>query len=183
MLKSLITQYKDVFKFLGLFIGTYLVLSLAYNGYLWASKDGAFVPDIVTHLVANQSEQIINQVGFTAKVVPDSQKPMLQLFVNGKYVARVIEGCNAISIILLFISFVVAFNAGLKKTLLFIFGGAVLIYAVNLIRIAILAIALYTYPEQEAVLHDVIFPAIIYGMVFLLWMIWVRKLPKNKTDA
>lgn len=181
MLKSLITQYQDVFKFLGRFVGTYLVLTLAYNGYLWASKAGAFVPDLVTHLVAKQSEQIINQFGYVAAVAPSADQPMLMLFVNGAYVARVIEGCNALSIIILFIAFVAAFNGGLKRTLVYILAGAVLIYAVNLIRIAILAIALYTYPEHEPLLHDVIFPGIIYGMVFLLWMIWVKKLPKTTT--
>ena len=183
MLKSLITQYQDVFKFLGRFVGTYLLLTLVYNGYLWISKGGAFVPDLVTHLVAKQSEQIINQFGYIAAVAPSADQPMLMLFVNGSYIARVIEGCNALSIIILFIAFIVAFNQGLKRTFLYILAGSVLIYVVNLIRIAVLAIALYNYPDQEPLLHDVIFPGIIYGMVFLLWMIWVRKLPKSAKNV
>ena len=100
----------------------------------------------------------------------------MQLFVNGTYLARIVEGCNAISIIVLFIAFVIAFAQSLKKTVLFIFVGSVLIYAVNILRIAILAIALYNYPEQEHWLHGVLFPALIYGMVFLLWLVWVRML-------
>jgi exosortase family protein XrtF len=45
----------------------------------------------------------------------------------------------------------------------------------NVIRIALIAIALYHYPEQEHLLHGVVFPLFIYGVVFLLWVIWVNK--------
>ena len=64
----------------------------------------------------------------------------------------------------------------------FIFTGIVLIYSVNVLRISILAIALYKYPQFSNTLHGVVFPAIIYGMVFLLWMIWVRMLTKTETE-
>ena len=103
------------------------------------------------------------------------------LNMNGRYLASIIEGCNAISIIILFIAFIVAFAKGFKKTFFFIFVGSLLIYVVNVLRIVILAIALYHYPNQEKLLHGVVFPGIIYGMVFLLWMLWIKKLvPKNE---
>jgi len=53
--------------------------------------------------------------------------------------------------------------------------GSVLIYVVNLIRIVILSIGFYHYPWRKDVLHTVIFPGIIYGMVFLLWIFWVNR--------
>ena len=99
----------------------------------------------------------------------------MKLLVRGKYLARIIEGCNAISVIVLFISFVIAFSGKLKTTVLFLLSGSILIYVVNLIRIVILAVGLYHYPWRSDILHSVIFPAIIYGMVFLLWMLWVNR--------
>jgi exosortase family protein XrtF len=79
----------------------------------------------------------------------------------------------------LFVAFVIAFAEKFKKTVLFLFAGAVLIYIVNIVRIAILTVALYKYPQYEDILHSVVFPGIIYSMVFILWMVWVRMLKPN----
>ena len=94
---------------------------------------------------------------------------------NQKYVARIIEGCNAVSVVILFISFVVAFSGKLKPTLLFIFGGSLFVYVLNVVRIAILSVLMFHFPKQEPFLHGVLFPLYIYGVVFILWLIWVRK--------
>jgi exosortase family protein XrtF len=156
-----------------------LVLSVLYAGYLQLSKGGFYTPDFITNLVAKQSSNIISGFGYNAIVMPSEIAPNMNLYVNGKYLARIIEGCNAISIIILFVAFIVAFSEKIKKTVLFILAGMVLIYAVNILRIAILAIALYEYPEQKEFLHGVVFPGLIYGMVFLLWMLWVRTLKRK----
>ena len=142
------------------------------------SKGGSYYPDYVTHLVANQCSAFIGSFE-NAMVAPHTTEPSMKLIVNGKFVARIIEGCNSISIIILFASFVIAFAQKFKKTILFLMAGAVLIYAVNILRIVFLAYTLYHYPEYEKILHSVIFPGIIYGMVFLLWMMWARKLKES----
>ncbi|MEM7187791.1 MAG: exosortase family protein XrtF [Bacteroidota bacterium] len=179
-MKQLILKYKSVIRFVALFLGSYLVLTGAYALYLHLSKNGSYPPDLVTNLVARQSSQLIESFGYEAAIVPHESQPTMKLFVEREYLARIIEGCNAVSIIILFIAFIIAFAEKWKKTLLFIFAGAVLIYGVNVIRIALLAIALYTYPQHEHVLHGVVFPGIIYGMVFLLWMLWVRTVSRTK---
>ena len=140
---------------------------------------GNYYPDFITNLVAKQSSELISSFGYDAKVMPHDTETSMKLYINQTYLARIVEGCNAVSIIILFIAFIISFAEKLKKTLLFLFAGGALIYAVNILRIAILAIAIYKYPEYTETLHEVVFPAIIYGMVFLLWMIWVRMLPKT----
>jgi Transmembrane exosortase (Exosortase_EpsH). len=128
-------------------MGSYLVLSALYAGYLKFSEGGSYAPDFITNLVAKQSSDIISGLGYKAIVVPSDTAPNMELYVNGKYLARIIEGCNAISIIILFMAFIIAFSEKFKKTLLFLLAGAVLIYAMNILRIVILAIALYEYPR------------------------------------
>ena len=54
-------------------------------------------------------------------------------------------------------------------------SGTVLIHILNVLRIALLSVALYYHPDQEAILHGVVFPLIIYGFVFGLWVIWVNQ--------
>lgn len=153
-------------------------MTLAYNFYLEASKDGKYYPDYITNTVANQSKNLLENFGYNTKVIPHPDEPSMKLIVNYKYLARVIEGCNSASIIILFISFIIAFSGTLKTTFFYILSGSVLIYVVNLIRIVILTIGLYLYPWRKEELHTVIFPAVIYGMVFLLWMIWVNRFSK-----
>jgi exosortase family protein XrtF len=177
-LKELLIKYKPVVRFILLFLGSYVVLSSCYAFYLNMSQGGNYYPDYITHLVANQCSAFIGSFE-NAVVEPHAAEPSMKLLVNGKFVARIIEGCNSISIIILFTSFVIAFAQKFKKTLLFLLAGAVLIYTVNILRIVFLAYALYHYPEYEKILHSVVFPGIIYGMVFLLWMLWVRTLKES----
>jgi exosortase family protein XrtF len=104
----------------------------------------------------------------------------IKLLVGNQYVARVIEGCNSISIIILFIAFIVGFSGSKKNTILFAIVGSLIIYGINILRIAFLTMMLYKYPDQQMVLHNLVFPAIIYGTTFLLWVLWVQKFSHYK---
>lgn len=153
----------------------YFVLTFSYKFYLDFSDGTQYYPDFITNLTARQSELIIDSVGYDSKILPHPNEPSMKLIINDKFVARVIEGCNSVSVIILFVSFIIAFAGTLKRTVIYILAGSVLIYSINLIRIAILSIGLYHYPWRREILHTVIFPLIIYGLVFILWMIWVRR--------
>tara|TARA_R110002020_G_scaffold41067_4_gene121054 strand:+ start:10297 stop:10842 length:546 start_codon:yes stop_codon:yes gene_type:complete len=178
-LKKLLEKYKTVIRFVVLFMGSYLLMSVLYGLYLKVSENGNYFPDFVTNLVAKQSSAVLDAFGYNSILVPDSIAQGMLLTVDNKYTVNIVEGCNSISVIILFIAFVIAFAENFKKTLLFLFAGVVLIYIVNLLRIAILTVALYKYPQYENLLHSVVFPGIIYSMVFILWMIWVRMLKPN----
>jgi len=102
------------------------------------------------------------------------------VLLNDVYVSRVIEGCNSISIIILFIAFIAAFSGGLKATILYSFVGSFLIYIINILRIAFLSFMFYKYPNQQVFLHNIVFPAVIYGFTFLLWVIWVKRFSNLK---
>ncbi len=155
------------------------MLSVSYKLYLDYSDGSKYYPDYLTNLVAKQSENLLDACGYDASIKPNKNEPSLQLIINKKYVARVIEGCNSVSIIILFIAFIIAFAGNFKTTLIYLLAGSVLIYSVNLIRIVVLSVGLYHYPWRREILHTVIFPLIIYGMVFLLWMFWVNRFAKN----
>ncbi|RLD29340.1 MAG: exosortase family protein XrtF [Bacteroidetes bacterium] len=182
-MKELFIKYKSVIKFILTFLLVYSVLSMSYKFYLDYSDDSKYYPDYLTNLVAKQSKSLLETAGYKAQIAPHPNEASMKLFVNNKFVARIIEGCNSISIIILFISFIIAFSGKFKVTLFYLLSGAVLIYVVNLIRIVILSIGLYHYPWRREILHIAIFPLIIYGLVFLLWMFWVNRFanlkPKN----
>lgn len=173
-MNTYLQQYKPFLWFLGKFFLSYLVLTVLYREYL--SSFGDDVVDGITSNVSFLTQKIANVFGIAIATHPDYLS--YQIIYKGKYLARIIEGCNAISVIILFVAFVVAFSGKIKTTILFVLGGSVLIYILNVFRIVFLTVLAYHFPSQEHILHGVLFPLIIYGIVFLLWVIWVNKFSK-----
>lgn len=182
-MKSILIKYKLVFKFIITFVAVYSFLTLAYNQYLTLSDGSKYYPDYLTNLVAKQIQTLLDSVGYSSEVLPHPNELSMKIILNGKFVATIVEGCNAVSIIILFLSFIAAFSGRLKITLIYAFAGSIIIYSFNLIRIVILSIGLYHYPWRREILHTVIFPLLIYGTVFLLWMIWVNRFSKSRHHA
>lgn len=175
-MKKYFILYKPFLLFLTTFFFTYIVLTVLYQEYL--NSFGENKLDAITKMVGKNTDQLLHFLGYNFVIKENPSHSFIKLIFNQKYVARIIEGCNAISVIILFVSFVVAFSGKLKSTLLFIFGGSLLIYVLNVFRIALLCVLMFYFPKQEKFLHGVLFPLFIYGVVFILWVIWVRKFSK-----
>jgi len=135
----------------------------------------AFEVDGFTKSVAGQVQRMLAFFNYNCQLQLHESQASIKLILNGVYVSRVVEGCNALSVIILFAAFVVAFSGKWVKTIAFLVIGSVLIHLMNVARIAILSVALLHYPKQESWLHGVVFPLIIYGFVFGLWVIWVNQ--------
>ena len=168
-------QYKPFLIFLGKFLLAYVVLTFIYENYLNQFDTSKFEVDGFTELVARQTVYGLNFFGQDAYQMPDIAASSVKLFYNKKHIAQIIEGCNGLSVIILFTAFVIAFTGKLKHTFLYIIFGSLVIHILNIARIALLCILIYDYPAQEQILHGVIFPLIIYSTVFLLWVVWVNK--------
>lgn len=168
--------YKTVIHFLLRFFGVYAGLSWAYFSYLKAFEHRS---DIFTVWVGQSSQWLIGLFGYESRILSKPGIPNLQLYINETYVARIIEGCNAASILILFLSFVVAFSGKTKTMILFLIAGILLISGINIVRIAFLSIVLYEFPQHGEWLHQLVFPAIIYGFTILLWLVWILKFSKK----
>lgn len=175
-MKKYLVQFKPFLIFIGTFFTAYIVLTLLYKLYL-----NTFEPnevDGITHIVGRNVEQLMSMFNCDIKIQKSITDSWLDVWYNKKYIIRIVEGCNAVSVIILFVSFVLAFSGKFKTTLIFILSGILLIYALNVARIAMLAVLLFYFPEKGHFLHGTFFPLVIYGLVFLLWVIWVNKFSK-----
>ena len=182
-LKDYFAQYKPFLLFLSKFLLTYVVLTFTYETYLNQFDESSFEVDGFTKSVANQTINTLTFFGYDAYQMPNNDSLSIKLFFNNVYIAQIIEGCNGLSVIILFIAFVIAFTGKLKKTILYLLFGSLLIHILNIARIALLCILIFSFPEYESILHGVIFPLIIYGFVFLLWIIWVNKFSGYATNS
>ncbi len=173
-MKNYFIQYKTFLLFLSKFLLVYLVLTFCYEFYLEQFNIKKFEVDSFTVSVAKQTK---NTLLFFNQNVIIKQHPLeasIQLWYNNHYIARIIEGCNAITVMILFLSFVVAFTGKFKNSFWFILFGLIFIHLLNIGRIATLTVLLFYFPNQQTLLHDILFPILLYGAVFFLWIVWVN---------
>jgi len=169
-------QYKPFFIFLLKFFGTYIVLLILYKMYLSSFDSLNNEPDFFTYLVAEQTNALLNFFGYSSHIALNATQPCVNLFYGpNNYYVRVVEGCNAVSVMILFSSFCVAFSAYFFRTVFFILGGIVFIHILNLIRIAAIVVLVVKFPSSATFLHDIAFPLFIYGVVLFLWILWIVK--------
>jgi exosortase family protein XrtF len=129
----------------------------------------------ITKAVANQTYVLGQFLGIDTYIGQHESELSMKFFVGNVYALRIVEGCNSVGVIILFLAFIIAFSGSLKATVIFGIIGSVIIYVVNLFRILILGVLLSKYPEHLYFMHSILFPAIIYGATFILWVIWVNK--------
>lgn len=167
---------KTIIVFLVKFFTTYFILFGAYSLYLnkTQQKTDIFVCSPITGVVADHVDKMSEMLGYDSHIEQNTHELSIKYILDGNYVARIVEGCSSISIIILFLSFIIAFSGNIKSTILYGLFGSILIYVVNILRIIAMSVLLLKFPQYEKILHDLFFPAVIYGLTFILWITWVK---------
>ena len=175
-------EFKPVIKFIATFFIVYILLVVIYNQYLsfYHSKN---LPDPYSENVAYFSTVLANLFGFSATIENDISQPWTWIFFDGKRTSYINEGCNAVSIMIIFLAFMLAFAKGWKKTTLYIIAGLIVIQIMNILRIFLLNYVFRYYSDYGKPAHDYLFPLIIYGTVFCLWVVWVRYFVMKKSKS
>lgn len=174
-MKKYFLEYRAFLVFLAKFFLSYLILALIYQAYLGQFDAAKFEIDAFTQFVSDQTVGVIFWLDSAVMQRPNVREASTNILFHDQIIARIVEGCNALSIMILFVAFLISFTGTFKNTLLFGLAGILIIHIFNIARIALLVIAIYYYPASTALLHDIIFPLVIYGIVFLLWLVWINK--------
>ena len=178
---QLLTKYKSVWIFLLRFFGAYLIGVVAYNKYL-----SSFKPRLDA-LTIEVTEQVAAMFSWTLPEIScfySEANPMAEIRYFDSVLLVIIEGCNAVSVMILFVAFLIAFRGKLKSYLWFVPLGILVLYLANLIRIYLIGMIRLYYPDYTQLAHDFVFPGVIYGTTFLLWVIWVKFIiNKNENDG
>ncbi len=169
---------KAVLVFLVKFVGLYLLLNTAYA--LWIAR---YEPtaDPLTKLVTDQTVVILNWLETGVTVGESFRSAHVPILQDNKTIVSVFEGCNSVNVIIVFLSFIVAFAGSWPKTTLFVLAGAIVVYLGNLVRVVLLFFVAKYYPNNLYFFHKYLFTAVLYAVVFILWFIWVKKLWPSKT--
>lgn len=167
----MLKDFRPVLSILLRFIIIYLVLLFVYQFYLNSFKEAGLDP--FSRMVAEQVRLIQNVLGYPTMLYDDVKGEQVWFYVKGNYVTRMVEGCNAISVMILFVSFIFAFYKGIK-TFVFVITGLFILYIMNVLRITGLNIVVSDHPDYSKMFHDYVFPAVIYGTVVVLWLVWIK---------
>lgn len=167
----MLKDFKPVLNILLRFVIVYVVLLLAYQYYLNSFRYQGLDP--FSRLITEQVKDVQNYLEYPTQLYDDIKGEQVYFYVKKFYPSRMVEGCNAISVMILFTAFVFAFYKGFK-TFVFMLAGLMVLYIMNLFRIVALNIVMTDYKQYGKAFHDFVFPAVIYGTVVLLWLVWIK---------
>jgi exosortase family protein XrtF len=170
---SLYQEFKPSILFLAKFIGLYLVLNIAYGFYLDASQQEA---DIMTRWVTAQTASIIAAYEDDINIGPKEDLKSVYIFKAKNAILSVYEGCNGLNVMVIFISFLVAYGKLGIRMLWFIPVGLIVIHVFNLLRIILLFHVTISMPDFLYFSHKYLFTAFIYIAVFGMWALWIFKI-------
>lgn len=104
------------------------------------------------------------------------------VYYHDKKIVGVYDGCNALELFVLYAGFIICVPAALKKKLLFITGGVVLIFLVNILRCIGIAYLVQYYPQHADFAHHYVFVFVVYGLIIAMWLAFAGNI-KVKTNA
>lgn len=121
--------------------------------------------------IATSAAAVLRVVGFNAQA--GRMQPQM-LFMGEHAAVWVGPGCNGLVLYALFAGFVLAYPGRLSRKAWYIPAGMVLIYGLNVLRVAVLALNHEYYPRSLDFNHHYTFTTIVYACIFGLWMLWAQ---------
>src|SRR5262245_32745124 len=107
---------KAILFFLLKFIGLYIVLNTAYG--LWVEHYNP-LPDPLTTIVSRQSAALISLAEDNISLKENLDSPYVPIQQDGVRIISVFEGCNSLNVMIVFVSFIVAFTGTWRKSVIF----------------------------------------------------------------
>lgn len=175
--RKLITENKTALLFLAKFVIFYFVLNTAYGFWVESYYPSA---DPITVWVSKHTAWILSFFHSSINTVAEPLSVYVAITLIGETIIHVFEGCNSINVMIVFGVFVLAFSNRWYQEWKFLLLGLITIYIMNLARVTgLFWMALY-FPDSLYFFHKYLFTGMIYGVVFLLWFVWVSNVQKRE---
>jgi exosortase family protein XrtF len=171
-MKALYTQFSSIINFLMIFMLTFFLLSMLYDLYLQRYENKV---DGMSSVVGSQAANLLGLLGYNAFATNQHAEKSTHVGIDSFARVKVIEGCNGLSVMILFLAFLIGFPGSLKHKAWFIAAGLLVIHWFNIIRVSVLCWAVYSFGETGYPVYKEMFTASIYVLVLGLWYLWVQK--------
>ena len=168
---SVLKDFRPALLFLARFLAVYVVGNVLYGLYIESFGDQS---DAVTRVVTEQTAALLRTAGEETSTGDRAGRPIVLLMNTTEgTVLNVFEGCNGLNVMIVFVAFLAAFGGPPKKMLWFIPAGLLIIHLFNLLRIGLLYYVATQFEQYFYFFHKYLFTAILYAVVFGLWVLWV----------
>jgi len=160
-------------------VGSYLVWFILYEFLL---KPNGRIDHILTENISIVTCYLLNLGGYDSYYTIGKKLGETYIFLNDDILptVRIGAACNGLEMLVIF-SFFIAWYPGNKYVKLgFIGAGLLLIHSLNILRNFVLTILAINRSIYFELFHRYIFIFLIYGTIFILWMIWANYLSKYK---
>lgn len=156
------------------------LLLLWFFGYeQFLAVDGHLDKLLCGHITAGGAAAL-RALGFSAAPSPANTQLLL---LGGRPAVWVGPACNGLVLYALFAGFVLAYPGSWGRKLWYIPLGIALIYLLNVLRVAALALNQHYAPGTLNFNHHYTFSTIVYACIFGLWMLWARRLADPQPPA
>lgn len=169
---------KKLSRFLIKALLLYLAWFFLYEGWL---KALGFPDQALTKLTAEAGLQGLQWLGYSAEVMHAGS--MSTIFLDGSHLLGIAHECNALILFVLFAGFITAFPGRWLHKLAYISLGAVLIWLLNIWRVLMLLLIQIHYPAALDFNHKYTFTILVYGAIFGLWMVWVKRVAPGEQPS
>ena len=172
---------KTLYWFVAKAAGIFVLWQVLY--YLWLVPH-TNVESWVTNATATGSTFILQTLGYEADhynhIRSSSGKLMSTITISNEDQLNVGNKCNALTLIVLFAGFIIAYPGNGWYKLLFIVVGSLTIFLINLIRCLFLVFNYLFFHTSFDFNHKYTFTIATYLCVFYFWMLWANRLSKLK---
>ncbi|WP_456425635.1 exosortase X [Rhodocaloribacter sp.] len=158
-------HHRAIIVFFAKMLAAYAVWFALYD--LWLLPDGRLDEMLSLH-AASASRSVLSWLGYEASVFGRV------VWMDGTAGIEVVNGCNGLAVIGLFLGFVLAFPGVARRRLVFLPLGILALYLVNVGRLAFLVLVQQYRPEWFDLVHQFAATGIYYVVVFGLWVAWAH---------
>jgi len=177
---KLIKEFWPALRFLLTFIGVYFAGNVIYGTYIEFVQP---TPDLFTRAIAEQTSWVLNLFNEPVSTQLNKVGPTVFLNRGSNTVLNIYEGCNGVNVLIVFVAFLLAFSGQTKTKVVFLASGCLLINIANIIRIVLLYFVSLRYQIYFYFIHKYIFTIVLYAIVVILWIAFVKRLsPNAKTE-
>ncbi len=141
---------------------------------LWLHPAGFLDRAVIDNLI-RLSGGFLELLGYTLIPEPTNAEQIRTVGVQGGHLLWIGDPCNGVGLFAVYLIFLLAYPGPWKHKTWFAVLGLLSIHLINVLRIAALCIVVTIDYELLNFNHDYTFYVIVYGWVFLLWWIWVKR--------
>lgn len=155
----------DIVRFFLKIAGFFLIWYILYD--LWIMPNG-WIDEPLSRNIASITAGLLTASGESVFLFDRV------VGIWGSAGVEIVDGCNGISAIGLFLAFIIAFPGARMPRFLFSVLGITVIYLSNIVRVTVLAYTQAYWPEGFAFTHDYSTTTLFYIIIFALWVIWAN---------